>query len=151
MSRHKNLITLDSLINKKIPRGVRCGGVLFEPGGKRILNYYWNPGKDANNKAEACALLKGLQLENQRQIQNLNVVGDSKTIIRMMIQGSEPRNMSLKRVIDRIRLSTRTLKTKFFHIPRCNNVEADKMAKLAIGKPPRTLGVEDEEGLAPLI
>jgi ribonuclease HI len=114
------------------------------------LNYYWNIGKDTNNKAEVYALLKGLHLENQSQIQNLNVVGDSKVIIRMMIQGSEPKNLSLKRVIDRIHLLTRTLKTNFFHVLRCNNEEVDKMANLAIGKPPRTLGVEDEEGLAPL-
>jgi hypothetical protein len=59
--------------------------------------------------------------------------------------------MSLKRVIDKILLSTRTLKTKFFHVLRCNNVEADKMANLAIGKPLGTLGVEDEECLAPLV
>jgi ribonuclease HI len=60
--------------------------VLFEPGGKRILNYYWNLGKENNNKAEAYALLKGLQLAIQRHIQNLNIIGYSKTIIRMMIQ-----------------------------------------------------------------
>jgi ribonuclease HI len=61
------------------------GGVLYELGGKRILNYCWNLGKDTNNKAEAYALLKGLQLANQRQIHSLNVVGDSKTIIRMIV------------------------------------------------------------------
>jgi len=132
-------------------RGVRCGGVLFELRGKRILNYYWNLGKDTKNKAKVYALLRGLHLANQRQIQNLNVVADSKIIIRMMIQGSDPKNMSLKRVIYRIRLITRTLKTNFFHVLRCNNEEADKMANLAIGKPPRILGMEDEEGLVPLV
>jgi ribonuclease HI len=89
------------------------GGVLYELGGKRILNYCWNLGKDTNNKVEAYALLKGLQLANQRQIHSLNVVGDSKTIIRMMIHGSEPKHLSLKRVIDRIRIITRTLKPYF--------------------------------------
>jgi ribonuclease HI len=132
--------------------GEACaGGVLFKHGGKIILNYYWNIGKDTNTKAKAYALLKGLQLTNQRQIQNLNVVGDSKTIIRMMIQVSETKYLNLKRVIDKIFLSTRILKTKFFHVLRCNNVEAEKMANLAIRKPPGTLGVEDEEELAPLV
>jgi hypothetical protein len=69
----------------------------------------------------------------------------------MMIQGSEPKNMSLEREIDRIFLSTRNLKTKFFQVLRCNNVEAEKIANLAIGKPLRTLGVEDEEFLSPLM
>jgi hypothetical protein len=79
----------------------------------------------------------------------LNVVGDLKTIIRMMILGSDPKKLSLKRVIDRIHLFSRTLKVKKFHVLRGNNVEADKMANLAIGKPPETLGVDDEESIAP--
>jgi ribonuclease HI len=65
--------------------GEACAGFSTNPEGKRILNYYWNIGKDTNNKAEAYALLKGLQLTKTRQISDLNVIGDSKTIIRMMI------------------------------------------------------------------
>jgi ribonuclease HI len=139
------------LLKETQGRQVWGGGVLFEPRGKIILNFYWNLGMETNNKVEAYALLKGIQLVNRRQIQTLNVVGDSKTIIRMMIQGSDPKNLSLKRVIDRIRLSSRTLKVKFFHVLRGNNVEADKMANLAIGKPLGTLGVDDEECLSPLM
>jgi ribonuclease HI len=113
------------------------------------LNFYWNLGKETNNKVEAYALLKGIQLEKHRQIQTLNAVGDSKTIIRIMILGSDPKNLSLKRVIDRICLFSRTLKVNYFHVLRGNNVEADKMANLAIGKPPGTLGVDDEECIPP--
>jgi hypothetical protein len=69
-------------------------------------------------------------LAKQQQIQTLNVVGDSKTIIRMMILGSDPKNMSLKRVIDIILLFSRTLKVKKIHALRGNNVEADKMTNL---------------------
>jgi ribonuclease HI len=101
--------------------GEACaGGALFELRGK------------TNNKVEAYALLKGIHLVKNRQIQTLNIVGDSKTIIRMMILGSDPKNMSLKRVIDRIRLFSRTLKVDFFHVLRGNNVKVDNMAKLAI-------------------
>ena len=97
------------------------------------------------------ALLKGLQLAKQRQILTLNGVGDSKTIIRMMIQGSEPKYLSLKRIIDRICVITRTLKPNFLHVLRENNTEVDKMENEAIGRPPGTLGVEGKEGLAPLV
>jgi hypothetical protein len=79
----------------------------------------------------------------------LNTVGDSKKIIIMMILGSDPKNMSLKRVIERICLFSRTLKVKKFHVLRGNNIEADKMANLAIRKPPRTLGVDYEECIPP--
>jgi hypothetical protein len=81
----------------------------------------------------------------------LNVVGDSKTIIRMMIQGSEPQNLRLKRIIDRIYVTMRTLKPKFLHVLRENNLEAHKMANKAIGRPPGTLGVEGKEVLSPLV
>jgi ribonuclease HI len=126
------------------------GGVLYEPGGKIILNYYWNIGKDTNNKAEAYALLKGLQLAKTHQISNLNVIGDSKTVIRMMVQGTDPKNLSLKRIIDRIRVDSKSLKPTFFHILRENNTTTDKLVNEAIGKPPGTLGMEGVEALSPL-
>jgi hypothetical protein len=81
----------------------------------------------------------------------MNVVGDSKTIIRMMIQGSEPKKLSLKRIINKICVVTRTLKPNFLHVMRDNNTKANKMANEAIGRPPGTLGVEGNEGLAPLV
>jgi len=79
----------------------------------------------------------------------LNVLGDSKTIIRMMIQGSKSKYLRLKRVIDRTHIITRTLKNFFLHVLRDNNKEADKMAKEAIRRPSRTLGVGGKEDLAP--
>jgi ribonuclease HI len=94
-----------------ICRGGRCvcvwgGGVLYEPGGKIILNYYRNIGKYANNKVEDYALLKGFQLAKTHQISNLNVQSDSKTVIRMMVQRKNPKHLSLKIIIDRIRVDS---------------------------------------------
>jgi ribonuclease HI len=66
------------------------------------LDYFWNLGMETNNKAEAYALLQGIHLEKKGKIQILNVVGDSKTIIRTMIWGSSPHNTSLIILIDRI-------------------------------------------------
>jgi ribonuclease HI len=87
-----------------------AGGVLFEPGGKKSLSYHWNLGMDTNNKAEAYALLKGIQLTQTQKIRELNVLGDSKNIIRMMVHGSNPRDLSLKQVTDRIRVDSGTLR-----------------------------------------
>jgi hypothetical protein len=69
----------------------------------------------------------------------------------MMIQGTEPKNLSLKRIIDRIRVDSRTLKPNLFHVLRENNTTLDKLANEAIGRPPGTLGVEGIEVLAPLV
>jgi hypothetical protein len=68
----------------------------------------------------------------------------------MMVQGTDPKNLSLKRIIDRIRVDSKSLKPTFFHILRENNTTADKLVNEAIGKPPGTLGVEGVEALAPL-
>jgi hypothetical protein len=49
----------------KETHGRHMWGVLFEPGGKIIFNFYWNLGKETNNKDEAYTLLKVIHLENQ--------------------------------------------------------------------------------------
>jgi ribonuclease HI len=117
---------------------------------KQILNYYLNLGKDTNNKAEAYALLKGLQLAKIHQIHNMNVPGDSKTIIRSMVQGTDPKNLSLKQIINRIRVDSQPIKLTFYHIMREHNKVANNLVNEAIGKPPGTIGMEGVEALAPL-
>jgi len=112
-------------------RQVQGGGVLYNPRGKIISDYYYNFRNDTNNKEEAYELLEGLQLAKERQIIILNVVGDSKKITRMMIQGSEPKYLNLKRIIDKIFVTTRTLNPNFLHVSR--------------------EGVEGKKGLSPLV
>jgi len=69
----------------------------------------------------------------------------------MMIQGTKPKNLSLKRIIDRIHVDLRTIKPKFFHVLRENNKTTKKLANEAIGRPLGTLGVEGIKFLAPLV
>jgi hypothetical protein len=116
-----SLLSLDTLFvlmeHLKETQGRQVwGGVLFGPKGIRVFDYYWNLGMETNNKVEAYALLQGIQLEKKRKIQNLNVVGDSKTLIRIMILGSSPHNMSLKILIDRICLLVGSMHIKYFHV-----------------------------------
>jgi ribonuclease HI len=61
-----------------------------------MTRYHWNLGMDTNNKAEAYALLKGVQLAHSKGIRKLAVLGDSLTIIRLMVKGSDPKDPSLK-------------------------------------------------------
>jgi ribonuclease HI len=123
-----------------------CRGVLFGPGGNRVFDYYWNLGMETNNKAEAYALLQGIHLEKQRKIQILNVVGDSKTIIRIMISGSSPHNMSLKILIDRICLLVGSMHINYFQVLRINNAKADKMVRVR----PQTHGGQWSQTHSPL-
>jgi hypothetical protein len=67
-----------------------------------------------------------------------------------MVQGIDPKSLILNIIIDRIRVDSRSLKPKFFHIPRENNTTTNKLVNKAIGKPHGTLGVEGVEVLTPL-
>jgi hypothetical protein len=89
-------------------------------------------------------------LTKQRKIQILNVVGDSKTIIRTIILGSSPHNMILRTLIDRIRLLAGSMQVNYFHVLRNNNEEANKMANKVIDKAIGLLGVGGHQSLSPL-
>ena len=124
--------------------------MLFDPGGKKSLSYHWNLGTKTNNKSEACALLKGVQLSQTKEIQERVVLEDSKTIIIMMIQGTNPRGPNLKKIMDRIRLVSQDIRTTFYYILRRNNSEANKMANAAIGAKPGALSIDEVSTLVPL-
>jgi ribonuclease HI len=113
------------------------GGILYDPGSKTTSRYHWYLGRDTNNKVEAYALLKGVQLAHSKGIRNLVVLGDSLTIIRLMVKGSNPKDPSLKQILNKTRLASKGIKLSF-HILR----EADKMANVAIGPPPDTLIID---------
>jgi len=95
-------------------------------------------------------LLKGIQLIQTQQIRELNALGDSKNTIRMMVHGSNPRDLRLKQIMDRIRVEYQDIKITFYHIMREKNKEADKMANATIGKMLGSLSVEGVETSTPL-
>jgi ribonuclease HI len=74
------------------------GGVLYDPRGNHELNYYWNIGITSNNKVEAYVVYQGVQLEKQRQIYELNIVGDSKNTIRYFVLGSSSKDTRIEKL-----------------------------------------------------
>jgi ribonuclease HI len=109
---------------------------MFIPRGQRLLTYSWNLGITTNNLAEAYALFKGAQLAQERQLNQLIILGDSKNIIRYFIKKTTPKNSKLKRLIERTRDMLSTMLPTFYHIRRINNGIADEQANLAIGRGP---------------
>jgi ribonuclease HI len=105
------------------------------------LEYYWNLGITTNNKAEAYALFIGVQLAKKRQIDALNIVGDSKNTIHYFIKASSPRDIGLKNLVDHIRFSLQSFKAQFYHIFRHHNKVVDALANKAIGLAPGHMGV----------
>ena len=126
------------------------GGILYDPMGKKYVIYHWNLGMETNNKVEAYALLKGVQLAQTKGIRELVVLGDSNTIIRLIVKGTNPRDPSLKKILDRTRLASRDIRTTFYHILWGNNSKVDKMANAAIGANPGALSIDGVSTLAPL-
>jgi ribonuclease HI len=82
--------------SKGNPGEAGAGGILYDPGGKTTSRYHWNLGTETNNKVEAYTLLKGVQLAHSKEIRELVVLGDSNTIIRLMVKGTNPKDPSLK-------------------------------------------------------
>ena len=96
------------------------------------IGFLRNLGIYSNNKTEAYALFQGVQLVKQRKISILNIVGDSKNAIHYFVSSSSPKDIGLKNLVERIRISLLNLKDQFFHIYHLHNVEAVAMVNMAI-------------------
>jgi len=57
------------------------GGVLYSPGGKRLLDFSWNLGIDSNNMEESYVMYQGVLLVQEQQLNSTTIIGDSKNII----------------------------------------------------------------------
>ena len=54
--------------------------MLFSPGGITEAKFSWGLGYKTNNEAEALAILKGCHLITEKNIQKVNIFGDSTII-----------------------------------------------------------------------
>jgi hypothetical protein len=66
-------------------RDGKCGGIIIGPKGKTEATFVLDLVKSSNNQVEAYALLQGLHIGADLQIQLLIVVRDSSAIINRMI------------------------------------------------------------------
>jgi hypothetical protein len=94
-------------------------------------------------------MYQGVQLVKQRQISNLNIIGDSKNIIRIFIRNSTPKDIRLKKIVDHIRLTLKNIQVNYYHVVRKHNIVADEMANLAIGKGQGRMRANGTESLLP--
>jgi ribonuclease HI len=132
-SHKKHVLSFDGA-SKGNPGEGGAGGAIRNPRGQLMDTYSWNLGIVSNNVAEAYALLKGIQIAKERHINQLTVIGDSKTIIRHFVKNTAPKNSVLQRIIARIKNAIKEMNIVFLHIRRHNNGIADEQANNAIGK-----------------
>ena len=80
------------------------GGVFFESKGNKLKEYAWGIGRKTNNGAEWLALIKGMELARNVNIEELVVFGDSIMVVR------EARNLAKKH---------KNPTTKIHHLLKC--------------------------------
>jgi hypothetical protein len=76
------------------------GGILESPNAETLLRYALGLGTATNNCAEAMALWQGLRQANKQGIRNLVIIGDSRIIIKAIIQPSKNKNAQLNNLLE---------------------------------------------------
>lgn len=120
------------------PGKVGVGGVIKNLEGNIEHNYSWGLGHNTNTQAEALALLQGFKQLKKFDIKEVNVIGDSQTSIKILMDNTVPLDLRLARLVTRIKILVKSLQSlNFFHVLRENNkdadVEANKVALLSAG------------------
>ena len=98
-----------------------------------MIKYAWGLGHSTSIQAESLALLQGLKQAKATGISDLSVIGDSQSIIKVLVEDSSPTDLRLARAILRIRNMVKAFRTaSFLHVLRENNKEADSEANKAV-------------------
>ncbi|XP_064947540.1 uncharacterized protein LOC103974979 [Musa acuminata AAA Group] len=136
------VLHVDGSANSK---GVGAGLVLRAPGGRTFERSLRFGFRATNNEAEYEALLAGLRLALEMQVDVLHVLTDSQLVAEQLSGGYEARDPTMAKYLAQVR----NLTAKFHHftlsnVPRGENERADTLAKLA-SKPAPKVGPEVEE------
>jgi len=133
------------------PRNTGAGGVIKNKQGQTEHRYAWGLGQDTNTQAEALELLQGIKILQKMSIKEANIIGDSQTLIKMLLENSNPKDLRLSRLMERIRKTDSFFqKIRFFHVLRGNNKEDDMEANRATLLPTSTLVWNDKEIWTPI-
>jgi len=104
-------------------------------------------GHNTNIQAEALALFQGLKQVKELGIKEVNVIGDSQSIIKTIVDNSPPKDLRLARLVSRIKSLIKSFQSiNFFHVWRENNKDADAEAnKVALLSTSSLLRDRDED------
>jgi len=111
------------------PGPAAAGVVLDHPAVKRG-EYI---GKATNNVAEYRALILGLELAAEMALAEIEIKSDSELLVRQMTGQYRVKNPALKELFNTAqKAAARLASVSYRHIPREENVEADRIANMAL-------------------
>ncbi len=114
------------------PAGI--GGVLYKDD-KLFSSFSSYIGKGTNNQAEYLAILKGIELALEHNINTLDCYLDSELVVKQLNREYKVKNKELAKIF--IKIHNLTLKFKkitFSHIRREYNKEADALVNKALDR-----------------
>ena len=87
-----------------------------------------------NNKAEYEALIAGLDLAKAAGVADMVVYCDSQVVISQVNDDYECKGEQMKKYLEQVKKWTSDLQAKFVQIPREENEQADRLAKVALAE-----------------
>lgn len=114
------------------PGPAAIGGVIYD-GQNKIADFSQYIGQTTNNQAEYQALLKGLDLALENNIQNLECFLDSELVVKQMNKEYKVKDKELAKIFVKVyNLSLKFKKISFSHVRREYNKEADALVNKAL-------------------
>jgi ribonuclease HI len=115
------------------PGPAAIGGILKDARGALIGEFSETIGVATNNQAEYQALIHGLILAQEHQVQELSCYLDSELVVKQLTGIYRIKDRDLQIHADTIRsLAVQFKSTSFFHIPREQNGRADALVNAAL-------------------
>lgn len=133
----KYLLYCDGATYKSNPSEITGAGVVcyLENPRQKIFEIAKRLPRGTNNTAEYNSLIIGLEAAKKYNINNIWVCMDSQLVIKQCKKEWRVKEPSLQPLNSRVLELVKEFKSvSFYHVPRAENAEADKLSKLGLEK-----------------
>lgn len=108
-------------------------GIVFYSDGKTLEEVSEFLGTHTNNFAEYTALIRALEVSKEKGFNNIEVCSDSELVVNQINKKYKVKDADIKDLFDKAYSLINTLKSfKITHVPREENLKADKLANNAL-------------------
>ncbi|OGI08657.1 MAG: hypothetical protein A3I68_01125 [Candidatus Melainabacteria bacterium RIFCSPLOWO2_02_FULL_35_15] len=108
-------------------------GIVFQKDKKLIKEVSEFIGNHTNNFAEYTALIRALEISLEYGFQDIEIKSDSELVVKQINKVYKVKDADIKDLFDKVNsLSEKLSSFKITHIPREENLRADKLANQAL-------------------